>query len=144
MGQCVLEAVIKSLYCINNIIVNSFCVDWQFAQSTNRLCRRFSPLTQWSPLLHVGHQVLHVLGNGFGIEQSRVHPSLAALEDHIHFLSSAYMSAHKHRSRLCRCYGNRNCCFFCWLWGEAKSLHLRCEDSELKWLTPTSCVLFWW
>ena len=37
--------------------------------------------TERGPLLHVGDQVLHVLGDGFGVEQRRVHPSLAPLED---------------------------------------------------------------
>lgn len=56
------------------------------------------PLTKCSSPFHVAYQVLHVLGNGFGVEQSGVHPSFAVLEDHIHFLNSACTSTHQHKS----------------------------------------------
>lgn len=45
-------------------------------------------LAQRGSLLYVAHQVLHVLRDGFGVEQSRVHSSFAALEDHVCFLDS--------------------------------------------------------
>lgn len=46
--------------------------------------------TQRCSLLHVANQVLDVFGDGFGIKQRRVHPSLAALQDDVRLLDSAY------------------------------------------------------
>lgn len=52
--------------------------------------------TQRRPLLHVAHQVLHVLGDGLGVEEGGVHAALAVLEDHVHFLGSACATTHAH------------------------------------------------
>lgn len=75
----------------NGLVTKAAAVYFLF--TINNLNRnKQSKHTQRSSLFHVDHQVLHVLGNGFGIKQRRVHPSFTALEDHIHFLNPAYKS----------------------------------------------------
>lgn len=54
-------------------------------------------VTQGRSLLHVAHQVLDVPGDGFGVKQRGVHPSLAALEDDVRLLHSACTAAQNMR-----------------------------------------------